>query len=102
MVNLARPTYPADPERRWMVAGTHAANRGIELALGSWIAPLDDDDEFTPDHVEVLLSVALEYRLEFVYGLSEMELSAAPGAWLAPGHPSKVASATAQSYTRPT
>jgi hypothetical protein len=79
MVNLARPTYPADPERRWMVAGTHAANRGIELALGAWIAPLDDDDEFTPDHVEVLLSVAIEHRLEFVYGLSEMELGA--GSW---------------------
>jgi glycosyltransferase involved in cell wall biosynthesis len=23
-------------------------NRGAELAEGQWIAPLDDDDEFTP------------------------------------------------------
>jgi hypothetical protein len=77
--NLPRPTYPADPERRWMVAGTHATNRALELARGAWIAPLDDDDEFTPDHVEVLLAVALEYRLELVYGQSLMEMG--DGRW---------------------
>ncbi len=77
--NLPRPTYPADPERRWQVAGTYATNHGLELARGAWIAPLDDDDEFTPDHVEVLLAVALEHRLELVYGQSLMEMS--DGTW---------------------
>lgn len=73
-INLSeRGTYPADPELRWMVAGTPAVNHALELARGAWIAPLDDDDQFTPDHVETLLSVALEHRLEFVYGQSEME-----------------------------
>jgi glycosyltransferase involved in cell wall biosynthesis len=72
-VNLARPDYPMDPERRWQVAGTNAVNHALEIARGAWIAPLDDDDEFTPDHVETLLSVAIEYHLELVYGQSLME-----------------------------
>lgn len=79
-VNLPeRGRYPDHPEHRWMVAGTPAVNRALELARGAWIAPLDDDDEFTPGHVETLLSVALEHRLEFVYGQSEME--GADGSW---------------------
>lgn len=68
-----RGTDPPDPELRSMVAGTPAVNRALELARGAWIAPLDDDGEFTPDHVETLVSVATEYRLEFVYGQSEIE-----------------------------
>jgi hypothetical protein len=52
-------------------------SRGV--ARGAWIAPLDDDDEITPDHVELLLGVASEYRLEFVYGMSEAELP--DGSW---------------------
>jgi glycosyltransferase involved in cell wall biosynthesis len=78
-VNLAHPDYPADPECRWQVAGTQAVNHALELARGEWIAPLDDDDEFTPDHVELLLSVAIEYRLEMVYGQSLMQQ--ADGGW---------------------
>jgi hypothetical protein len=78
-VNLPKPTYPLDPERRWQVAGTHAVNHALDLARGAWIAPLDDDDEFTPDHVEILLAVALENRLELVYGQSLMEKG--DGSW---------------------
>ena len=84
-VNLPRPDYPADPERRWQVAGTAAVNRALDLARGAWIAPLDDDDEFTPDHVELLLATAIEHRLELVYGQSLMERPdgtwALVGAW---------------------
>jgi hypothetical protein len=78
-VNLPKPMYPLDPERRWQVAGTHAVNHALDLARGAWIAPLDDDDEFTPDHVEILLAVALENRLELVYGQSLMEKG--DGSW---------------------
>jgi len=63
-----RGIYPEDDRARWMVAGAQAINRATELARGSWIAKLDDDDEFTPDHVEKLLSVALADRFEMVYG----------------------------------
>ena len=79
-VNLPeRGRYPDDPEKRWMVAGSVPMNYSRGVARGAWIAPLDDDDEITPDHVEVLVGLATEHRLEFVYGLSEAELP--DGSW---------------------
>jgi hypothetical protein len=68
-VNLPyRYPYPEDVAKRWLVAGSPGMNVGSRLAAGSWIAPLDDDDEFEPDHIEVLLSKALAHRYELVYG----------------------------------
>jgi plasmid stabilization system protein ParE len=64
----ARTQYPDDPHARWMVAGSPGMNRGAELATGQWIAPLDDDDEFTPDHLEVLVALARERGVELAYG----------------------------------
>lgn len=79
-VNLPqRGIYPADPMKRWMVAGTTPMNAGLLLARGAWIAPCDDDDELTSDHVEVLLRAAKSRRLEMVYSRTEME--GAPGRW---------------------
>ena len=46
-------------------------NRAVELCRGPWIAPLDDDDEFLPKHIDILLELALESRAEFVYGALE-------------------------------
>lgn len=60
--------YPEQPRRRWMVAGAPAMNEAAQRARGEWIAPLDDDDEFLPDHVERLLETALGGRFEMVYG----------------------------------
>jgi hypothetical protein len=80
-----RSPYPSDPELAWMCVGSRPYNRGLELARGHWIAPQADDDEFTKDHIETLLSVAIENRLEFVYGDSWMELPDGPwirlGVW---------------------
>jgi glycosyltransferase involved in cell wall biosynthesis len=45
---------------------------GVTAARGAWIAPLAPDAAFSPDHVEVLLGVAEEHRLEFVYGHAEV------------------------------
>jgi hypothetical protein len=68
-VNLPhRGVYPSDPGKRWLVAGSPAMNHGAQLAAGSWIAPLDDDDEFRPDHVQTLLATAREGAFEMVYG----------------------------------
>lgn len=75
-----RGEYPTKPYDRWMVAGTVPANKGIELCSGDWIAPLDDDDEFSEDHLEVLLSYALEHNYEMVYGITQMERH--PGKWI--------------------
>jgi len=63
-----RGVYPAEPQHRWMVAGSPAMNLGAALSRGLWLAPLDDDDEFAPDHIEVLLQAALQGELEMAYG----------------------------------
>jgi hypothetical protein len=60
--------YPADSYARWMVAGSPAMNRGADLATGTWIAPLDHDDAFTPDHIEKLLAAARTNNTEVAYG----------------------------------
>jgi glycosyltransferase involved in cell wall biosynthesis len=63
-----RGDYPQDPFKKWLVAGVVPANKALDMATGEWIAPLDDDDEFTDDHVEVLLNFALQGDYEMVYG----------------------------------
>ncbi len=68
-VNLpVRGPYPDDPQERWLVAGIPGMNLGARLAAGTWIAPLDDDDEWEPDHLEVLLDAARREEAELAYG----------------------------------
>lgn len=50
------PEHAAD--RHW---GHYARTRGIELALGEFIAYLDDDDDWEPNHLEVLVSALTNY-----------------------------------------
>lgn len=66
-----RAPYPEDPGEFWRVAGTPPWNAAWELAAGSWIAPLNDDDAFRPDHIELLLRAAREQRCEVAYGAIE-------------------------------
>ena len=76
-LNMAeRGLYPTDPALRWMVAGSAPMNAALAFARGNWIAPCDDDDEITDDHVEVLLGEARRRRLEFVWSKATMELEA--------------------------
>jgi hypothetical protein len=83
-INLPeRGLYPSDPMLRWMVAGCAPMNAALAVAQGAWIAPCDDDDEITDDHVEVLLSQARQRRLEFVWSKATMEVEA--GKWLPVG-----------------
>lgn len=63
-----RGVYPTDPRKRWTVAGSPAMNLGAQLAAGQWIAPLDDDDEFLPNHLQILLDTAIAGRFEMIYG----------------------------------
>jgi hypothetical protein len=68
-VNLPyRYPYPEDREHRWYVAGAPGVNVGTELARGTWLAMLGDDDEFEPHHLECLLEHARSTRSEMVYG----------------------------------
>ena len=85
-VNLSkRGNYPKDPYLRWLVAGVAPTNAGAKIASGDWIAHLDDDDEFSEDHLEVLLKYALNNNYEMVYGVGEMETR--DGNWVEIGSP---------------
>ncbi len=85
--NLAyRGPYPSEPRDLWHVAGIPPRNLGMTLARGKWIAPLDDDDAFHPNHVRRLLDLAKSNRCEVAYGIlrclmndgSEFSLGAYP------------------------
>ena len=56
------------------MAGAHPFNQGVALARGAWIAPIDQDDEWAPDHLEVLLEAARRTGAEAVYGVSRVVL----------------------------
>ncbi len=62
-----RSEYPEEPERRWMVAGTPALNKGLSMATGHYITHLDDDDEYLPDRLEKLVRFAAENGHDFVW-----------------------------------
>lgn len=81
-----RGPYPEDPSARWLVTGTYPYNEALAEARGAWIAPLDDDDEWTDDHLEVLLRAAQATGAELVYGamrvvIEDTERETWFGAW---------------------
>ena len=79
-VNLPeRGVYPELPFARWMVAGAAPMNHALGEARGEWLAPLDDDDEFTPDHLQVMLDTCRNERAEMAYGVARMQLTT--GEW---------------------
>ena len=79
-VNLPeRGRYPTEPFARWMVAGAAPMNHALREARGEWLAPLDDDDEFTTDHVAVMLEACRVARAEMAFGVARMRLST--GEW---------------------
>jgi hypothetical protein len=85
-VNLpTQGIYPPGRTARHKVAGSHPMNVARHLARGQWLAPCDDDDELTDDHVEVLVRAAIDRRLEMVWSRSRFERS--PGAWTEVGTP---------------
>lgn len=67
-VNLSKRQrrYPISVENHWFVGGSVPANKALDLAKGQWIARNDDDDIWTPDHLETLLRFAQKGNWEFV------------------------------------
>lgn len=61
-----RRRYPESAENHWLAGPVVAANTALKMVKGSWIARIDDDDIWTPDHLEVLLRFAREGDYEFV------------------------------------
>jgi hypothetical protein len=80
-VNLAkRGKYPSNPQHRRLVAGVDPLNKAHELASGNWVAHLDDDDIWDPDHLEKLMKMAQEGNYEFVSSIMLREIT--PGHWI--------------------
>jgi dTDP-4-amino-4,6-dideoxygalactose transaminase len=66
---IARPDYSGLSEQeRWHAAGAAARNHGLQLARGDIIAPLDDDDEFLPNHLRDCVAALGAGTRDFVYG----------------------------------
>lgn len=65
--------YTQTVENHWFVGGATPANKAMELSRGQWIARVDDDDTWSPDHIEKLLRVAQHGNYEFVSALYEEE-----------------------------
>lgn len=63
----ARTPYPLDAELRWMVAGTPAMNRALELAKGDFVTHLDHDDEHDRKRLERLVPFIQETRADLVF-----------------------------------
>jgi glycosyltransferase involved in cell wall biosynthesis len=58
--------YPNKALYHWFAGPVVALNVGLELVTGDWIARIDDDDEWTDDHLESLLKHAISGNYEFV------------------------------------
>jgi glycosyltransferase involved in cell wall biosynthesis len=58
--------YPPTAENHWFAGPVVAANTALSMVRGKWIARIDDDDIWTPDHLKVLLNFAQQGNFEFV------------------------------------
>lgn len=58
--------YPPTAENHWLAGPVVAANQALKMVRGKWIARLDDDDAWTPSHLEELLRFAQVGGYEFV------------------------------------
>ncbi len=58
--------YPDNVENHWLAGPVVAANKALEFVQGKWIARIDDDDIWTPEHIEILLRFAHQGDYEFV------------------------------------
>jgi len=83
-LDIPRPTYPRGV-MGYHVMGAAAMNAGIEEARGEYIAHLDDDDEFLPDHIEKSLERHQLVSCDVTYGKAMREIQ--PGNWVIYGVP---------------
>lgn len=59
-------TYPPTVENHWFAGPVAPLNAALGYAGGLWLARIDDDDVWTPDHLESLLHFAQAGDYEFV------------------------------------
>lgn len=59
--------YPLESLHRWMVAGTFAVNKALEMATGDFITHLDHDDAYVPDKVMKLVDFIKDKKCDVVF-----------------------------------
>lgn len=62
--------FPHKAENYWFSGRVDPSNAGLAACRGPWIATNDDDDVWSPDHLERLIRYAYYRDLEFVSGQS--------------------------------
>ena len=62
---------PKNIKDNWLLGPTYAANAALKKCKGEWIARNDDDDIWTPDHLEKLLRFAQQNDFEYVSAAQE-------------------------------
>lgn len=65
--------FPKTAECMWFAGPVRPANVALNMVKGQWIARIDDDDMFLPDHLESSLKFALDGGYEFVSAMYEEE-----------------------------
>jgi glycosyltransferase involved in cell wall biosynthesis len=72
--------YPNKALYHWFTGGVSALNFGLKFCKGEFIARIDDDDIWTPDHIEKLLGFLENNNYEFVYShiLAKMNVNDEP------------------------
>ncbi len=75
-----RGPYPSGRYQLWCVAGVPPMNRALEEARGLWIAHLDDDDVWKPQHLECALEAAYRTNAELVN--TGMLVQRSPSEWV--------------------
>jgi glycosyltransferase involved in cell wall biosynthesis len=65
-MNRKKLGYPPSPENHWLVGPVKPINVGLRNVTGSWIARIDDDDEWLPEHLENSLRHAKNFNVEFI------------------------------------
>ena len=69
------------------VGGGEARNLGVGYAKGSWIAFLDDDDEWLPQKIELQMQVAQQVSARWPVISSQVLVKSPDFAWISPRHP---------------
>jgi hypothetical protein len=71
------------------VGGGEARNRGVGYAKGSWIAFLDDDDEWLPQKIELQMRSAQHLPTRWPVISSQVLVKSPDFAWISPRRPYK-------------
>lgn len=68
------------------VGGGEARNLGVRYARGSWIAFLDDDDEWLPQKIELQMQAARQMPARWPVVSSHVLVKSPDFAWISPRH----------------